>query len=161
MRGFQKKEGTNGIDIYKVKAWDYAGMCEVFEAGLHKVRLTHTPAIFHVEELTQPQGHSTSGSHERYKSPERLDWERAWDAMKKMKEWIIDNALASAEELEEIHQQGKGFGPEQKNSAWEKCMAPILGQVSRSVTLIGEFIEAVPESTGKTGTCVASTLCTA
>jgi pyruvate/2-oxoglutarate/acetoin dehydrogenase E1 component len=124
-------------------------MCEVFEAGLHKVRLTHTPAIFHVEELTQPQGHSTSGSHERYKSPERLDWERAWDAMKKMKEWIIDNALASAEELEEIHNRAKDLVRNQKNSAWEKCMAPILEQVSRSVSLIGKYIEAVPESREK------------
>jgi pyruvate/2-oxoglutarate/acetoin dehydrogenase E1 component/TPP-dependent pyruvate/acetoin dehydrogenase alpha subunit len=149
MRGFQKKEGTNGLDIYTVKAWDYAGMCEVFEAGLHKVRLTHTPAIFHVEELTQPQGHSTSGSHERYKTPERLDWERAWDAMKKMKEWIIDNALASAEELEEIHNRAKDLVRSQKNSAWEKCMAPILEQVSRSVSLIGKFIEAVPENKEK------------
>ena len=83
LRGMQKKEGTNGIDIYKVKAWDYAGMCEVFEAGIQKIRETHVPAIFHVEEVTQPQGHSTSGSHERYKSPERLQWERDWDGIKK------------------------------------------------------------------------------
>ena len=76
LKGFQKEDGTNGIDIYKVKAWDYAGMCETFEAGLQKVRTNHIPAIFHVEELTQPQGHSTSGSHERYKPPERLEWER-------------------------------------------------------------------------------------
>jgi pyruvate/2-oxoglutarate/acetoin dehydrogenase E1 component/TPP-dependent pyruvate/acetoin dehydrogenase alpha subunit len=149
MRGFQKKEGTNGLDIYKVKAWDYAGMCEVFEAGLHKIRLTHTPAIFHVEELTQPQGHSTSGSHERYKSPERLDWERTWDAMKKMKEWIIDNALANAEELDEIQNRSRDLVRNQKNSAWEKCMAPIHEQVGRSVSLIGKFIEAVPESREK------------
>ena len=67
LKGLQKKEGTNGIDIYKVKAWDYAGMCEVFEAGIQKIRDTHTPALFHVEDVTQPQGHSTSGSHERYK----------------------------------------------------------------------------------------------
>ena len=107
LEGFQKKEGTNGIDIYKVKAWDYAGMCEVFEAGLHKVRQTHTPALFHVEEVTQPQGHSTSGSHERYKSPERLEWERDWDGIKKMKEWIIENALASEEELEDIETEAK------------------------------------------------------
>ncbi len=79
LKGFQKKEGTNGIDIYRVKAWDYAGMCEVFEAGINKIRETHIPALFHVEEVTQPQGHSTSGSHERWaQSPERLDWEREW-----------------------------------------------------------------------------------
>ena len=149
LKGFQKKEGTNGLDIYTVKAWDYAGMCEVFEAGLHKIRLTHTPAIFHVEELTQPQGHSTSGSHERYKSPERLEWERAWDAMKKMKEWIVDNALASGEELEEIHTRAKDLVRNSKNSAWEKCMAPILEQVGRSVSLMKEFLASAPEKKDK------------
>ncbi|MFM2362494.1 MAG: hypothetical protein RLZZ316_1396, partial [Bacteroidota bacterium] len=102
LKGFQKKEGTNGLDIYKVKAWDYAGMCEVFEAGIRKIRETHTPAIFHVEEVTQPQGHSTSGSHERYKTPERLEWEREWDCIKKMKEWVVDNSLATEEELSDI-----------------------------------------------------------
>jgi len=145
LKGFQKKEGTNGIDIYKIKAWDYAGMCEIFEAGLQKIRVTHTPALFHVEELTQPQGHSTSGSHERYKSPERLEWERAWDAMKKMKEWIIENALGSAEELEEIHAKAKDIVRTSKNSAWEKCMAPILEQVRHSVSLISELAAALPE----------------
>ncbi|HEV3223371.1 MAG TPA: thiamine pyrophosphate-dependent enzyme [Puia sp.] len=145
LRGFQKEEGTNGIDIYKVKAWDYAGMCETFEAGLHKIRVTHTPALFHVEELTQPQGHSTSGSHERYKTPERLEWERTWDAMKKMKEWIIENALASAEELEEIHTKAKDLVRNSKNAAWEKCMAPIQKQVSHALTLIQELVSGMPE----------------
>lgn len=145
LKGFQKEEHTNGIDIYKVKAWDYAGMCETFEAALQKIRVTHTPAIFHVEELTQPQGHSTSGSHERYKSPERLEWERAWDAMKKMKEWIIENALGSAEELEEIHNRAKDKVRISKNSAWEKCMEPILEQVGRSVSILMELSQALPE----------------
>src|SRR5450432_1736449 len=149
LKGFQKKEGTNGIDIYKVKTWDYAGMCETFEAGLQNIRTTHTPAIFHVEELTQPQGHSTSGSHERYKSPERLEWERSWDAMKKMKEWIIDNALASAEELEEIHTRAKDLVRTSRNDAWEKCMEPILAQVGRAVTIITELAPAIPEKREK------------
>ncbi len=145
LRGFQKEEGTNGIDIYKVKAWDYAGMCETFEAGLNKIRVTHTPALFHVQELTQPQGHSTSGSHERYKSPERLEWERSWDAMKKMKEWILENALASSEELEEIHSKAKDLVRTSKNNAWERCMAPILEQVSRAVSGIQALALAFPE----------------
>ena len=96
----QKTDDTNGINIYKVKGWDYAGMCEVFEEGIRLARETHTPVLFHVEEITQPQGHSTSGSHERYKSPERLDWEREWDGIKKLKQWIIANMLADEEELE-------------------------------------------------------------
>jgi pyruvate/2-oxoglutarate/acetoin dehydrogenase E1 component/TPP-dependent pyruvate/acetoin dehydrogenase alpha subunit len=136
MKGFQKKEGTNGIDIYKVKAWDYAGMCEIFEDGIQKIRLTHVPALFHVEEVTQPQGHSTSGSHERYKSPERLEWERQWDGIKIMKEWIIENALLSEEELNDIETEAKFFVRQSKNIAWEKYEAPIKKQVNRSVELI-------------------------
>jgi pyruvate/2-oxoglutarate/acetoin dehydrogenase E1 component/TPP-dependent pyruvate/acetoin dehydrogenase alpha subunit len=145
LKGFQKEEGTNGIDIYRVKAWDYAGMCETFEAGIHKIRVTHTPALFHVEELTQPQGHSTSGSHERYKSPERLEWERAWDSMKKMKEWIVDNALAEIEELEEIQSRAKDMVRNSRNSAWEKCVKPIQGQVSRSLKLMHDLVPAIPQ----------------
>src|SRR5206468_2077883 len=101
----QKKEGTNGIRIYKVKGWDYAAMCEVFEEGISLARESHVPVLFHVEEVTQPQGHSTSGSHERYKSSERLEWERQWDGIKKMREWIIENALSTDEELSGIEQE--------------------------------------------------------
>lgn len=145
LEGFQKTAGTNGIDIYKVKAWDYAGMCEVFEAALRNVRQTHTPALFHVEEVTQPQGHSTSGSHERYKSPERLEWEREWDGIKKMKEWIIENALASEDELGEIEFVAKELTRNSRNLAWEKYQAPIRVQVSRSVELIREMGSHLPD----------------
>jgi pyruvate/2-oxoglutarate/acetoin dehydrogenase E1 component/TPP-dependent pyruvate/acetoin dehydrogenase alpha subunit len=136
IKGFQKKEGTNGIDIYRVKAWDYAGMCEVFETGIQKIRQTHTPALFHVEEVTQPQGHSTSGSHERYKSPERLEWEREWDGIKKMKQWIVENALASEDELDAIETAAKELNRNSRNRAFEKYQAPIKMQVARSVELI-------------------------
>ena len=137
-------------------------MCEVFEAGLQKIRVTHTPALFHVEELTQPQGHSTSGSHERYKSPERLEWERAWDAMKKMKEWIIENALASEEELEEIQTKAKDLVRNSKNSAWEKCMAPIHGTGQAVLfQLIRELVCRCPGKTGKTGSPDPSAGCSA
>jgi pyruvate/2-oxoglutarate/acetoin dehydrogenase E1 component/TPP-dependent pyruvate/acetoin dehydrogenase alpha subunit len=145
LKGFQKSEGTNGIDIYKVKAWDYAGMCEAFEAGIRSARHTHTPVLFHVEEVTQPQGHSTSGSHERYKSPERLDWEREWDSMKKMKEWIIDNALADEEELNEIETESKEYTRSCRNQAWEKYQGPIRAQVLRSVELIREIVGQSPD----------------
>src|SRR6185295_19375848 len=107
LKGFQEEGNKNGIDIYRVKAWDYAGMCETFEAGIKKIRDTHTPALFHVDEVTQPQGHSTSGSHERYKSPERLEWEREWDCIKKFKEWIIDTSLADEHHVEEIENAAK------------------------------------------------------
>jgi pyruvate/2-oxoglutarate/acetoin dehydrogenase E1 component/TPP-dependent pyruvate/acetoin dehydrogenase alpha subunit len=146
LKGFQKEDGTNGIDIYKVKAWDYAGMCEVFETGLRAVRQTHTPALFHVEEVTQPQGHSTSGSHERYKSPERLEWEREWDGIKKMKEWIVDNALASEEELNDIETEAKESVRNSRNLAWEKYQSPVRIQVNRSAELIREMAQHTPDN---------------
>jgi len=149
LKGFQKEEGTNGIDIYKVKAWDYAGMCEAFEAGIRSVRHTHTPVLFHVEEVTQPQGHSTSGSHERYKSPERLEWEREWDGIKKMKEWIMENALASEEELGEIETDAKVHIRTSRNLAWEKYQEPIRLQVLRSVELIREIANESPEQSAQ------------
>ncbi|HTQ28744.1 MAG TPA: transketolase C-terminal domain-containing protein, partial [Puia sp.] len=145
MKGFQKREGTNGIDIYRVKGWDYAGMCEVFEAAIRKMRITHTPALFHVEEVTQPQGHSTSGSHERYKSSERLEWERTWDGIRKMKEWIIENTLASDEELNDIETAAKDLVRQCKAAAWEKYQAPIREQVNRAVELIQREADHLPE----------------
>ncbi len=135
-KDFKKKKDTNGINIYKVKGWDYAEMCEVFEAGIQKMRETHIPAIFHVEEITQPQGHSTSGSHERYKTAERLEWEKEWDCNKKFKEWILENAIASIEELEQIEEESRNFVRDSKQLAWEKFQQPILNQIKKSVELI-------------------------
>lgn len=136
LRGFQKKEGTNGLEIYKVKGWDYAGLCETIENGLQKIRDTHTPAIFHIEELTQPQGHSTSGSHERYKSPERLAWEKEWDGIAKMKEWIITNSIAGEEELDTLAARAKTEVRDEKNQAWEAYMGPIRQQAAEAAELI-------------------------
>src|SRR5215467_4807790 len=132
LMGMQKEEGTNGIHIYAVKGWDYAGMCEKFEEGIRIARETHVPVLFHVEEMTQPQGHSTSGSHERYKSPERLEWEREWDGIKKMREWIIDNSLATEDELNDLATEAKELIRDARNTAWEKYQTPIRQQVSRS-----------------------------
>lgn len=136
LKGFQKQADTNGIHIYKVKAWDYAGMCEVFEEALAKVRETHEPALFHVEEVTQPQGHSTSGSHERYKTPERLEWEKEWDCIKKMKEWMIENGLASVDELAAVEAEAKEMVKTGRNLAWEKYSAPIKAQAAQASELI-------------------------
>lgn len=148
MKGMQKKENTNGLDIYRVKAWDYAGMCEVFEAAIQKMRNTHTPAIFHVEEVTQPQGHSTSGSHERYKTPERLEWEREWDANRKMREWILANALASEEELNDIEVAAKEFVRDCKQKAWEKYITPLRAEVRRAIGLVDGLIAAGADHEG-------------
>ena len=136
LSGMQKLDDTNGINIYKVKGWDYAGMCEAFEEGLRLARQTHTPCMFHVEEITQPQGHSTSGSHERYKDQDRLDWERDWDCIKKMREWILENALASEDELTEIEENSKKHVRESRSAAWEKFITPVKQQVNKASELI-------------------------
>ncbi|MFZ1785549.1 MAG: thiamine pyrophosphate-dependent enzyme [Ferruginibacter sp.] len=136
LKGLQKKEGTNGVDIYKLKGWDYAGMCEVLEPAIQKIRDTHTPAVFHVEEITQPQGHSTSGSHERYKTAERLEWEKEWDGLKQMREWIITNALANEEELGSIEENAIQFVRESKQKAWSEYIEPIKGLVARTIEII-------------------------
>lgn len=143
LSGMEKEEGTNGIDIYNLKGWDYAGMCEVFEPAIQKIRDTHTPAIFHIEEITQPQGHSTSGSHERYKKPERLAWEKEWDCIKQMKDWILENALAEEHELSEIELNAKLFIKENKLKAWDKYIIPIKNLVQESVPLMLKVAETV------------------
>jgi pyruvate/2-oxoglutarate/acetoin dehydrogenase E1 component/TPP-dependent pyruvate/acetoin dehydrogenase alpha subunit len=135
LSGMQKTPGTNGMDIYKLKGWDYAGMCEVLEPALQKMRDTHTPALFHVEEITQPQGHSTSGSHERYKSPERLTWEKEWDCIKQMKDWIVQNTLATEDELNDIQDEAREYVKNGKQKAWEKYISPIQAQVAKTVEL--------------------------
>jgi len=140
MGGLQKEEGTNGINIYKLKGWDYAGMCEILEGAIKNIRETHTPALFHVEELTQPQGHSTSGSHERYKSAARLAWEREWDGKKQMRDWIIANSLADDNELSDIENAAKLFVKQCRQNAWEKYVTPIKKQVKETIGLLQKYV---------------------
>jgi len=144
LSGFQKKDDSNGFHIYKIRGWDYAGMCEAFEEGVRLARETHTPALFHVEEVTQPQGHSTSGSHERYKTPERLEWEREHDCLKKMREWIIDSSLASDEELNRLASKAKNHVKDERTKAWEKYQSPIKEQVKRITELATSLAANIP-----------------
>ena len=136
LSGLQKEDDTNGIDIYKLKGWDYAGMCEILDGAIQKIRETHTPALFHVEEITQPQGHSTSGSHERYKDSDRLVWEREWDCLKQIKEWILENSLADEDELKAIETEAKLHVKESKQRAWDKYLLPLTKLVERTAEVI-------------------------
>ncbi|MGH2566244.1 MAG: thiamine pyrophosphate-dependent enzyme, partial [Ginsengibacter sp.] len=145
LKGFKKTDSSNGLNIYKVKGWDYAGMCEVFEEGIRLTRTTHTPVIFHVEELTQPQGHSTSGSHERYKTAERLEWEREWDGNRKMREWIISNELGNENELDEIQTEAKVYVKESKALAWKQYLTPIKSQAAKAFDLINNLATNLPQ----------------
>lgn len=145
MEGFRKTEESNGFDIYNVKGWDYAGMCEVFEAGIRKTRETHVPALFHVEELTQPQGHSTSGSHERYKTKDRLVWEKEYDCNVQMRQWIIENALADEATLLAIEAKAKALALDARKNAWNKYLNPIREQV-KVVLGLGKAVATVPHA---------------
>ncbi|MCB0716401.1 MAG: transketolase [Chitinophagaceae bacterium] len=145
LKGMKKKEDTNGIYIYKVKGWDYAGMCETFEKGIRQAREEHTPVLFHVEEITQPQGHSTSGSHERYKTPERLEWEREWDCIRKMKEWILANALADENELDAIAEKAKQHVKESKDEAWQAYTKPVREQITKATELLQNLANSLPQ----------------
>lgn len=140
LRGFQYDEQMGGVDIYCVKGWDYAALCEVFKKGIERVREKHIPCIFHVQEITQPQGHSTSGSHERYKSKERLSWEKEMDCIKKMREFIIENAFATEDELLLIENEAKDYVQQAKKNAWEKFLAPIQQQISETSNLCNQII---------------------
>ncbi|MBO9618181.1 MAG: transketolase [Niabella sp.] len=145
LKGFEKEEGTNGFYIQKVKGWDYMGMIEAFEEGVSLARETHTPVIFHVDELTQPQGHSTSGSHERYKSTERLEWERERDCLKKLKEWILKNGLSEEATLEKIEQDARANVKEARDNAWKDYIKPIRAQVEATRTILNELVAELPE----------------
>ncbi|MCL6523433.1 MAG: transketolase [Thermoflavifilum sp.] len=145
LEGFRRSGKSNGWDIYRVKGWDYAEMCEVFEAGIQRVREHHIPALFHVEELTQPLGHSTSGSHERYKTQERLAWEKEWDCNRKMREWILDNHLSTEEELQQLEQEARQAVHQARQAAWEKYMQPIREQVKLVIEL-GKKVMSHPQA---------------
>jgi pyruvate/2-oxoglutarate/acetoin dehydrogenase E1 component/TPP-dependent pyruvate/acetoin dehydrogenase alpha subunit len=140
LAGMQWDEETGGIQIYRVKGWDYAGLVSTFQQGIARVRSTHTPAIFHVQEVTQPQGHSTSGSHERYKSKERLEWEKEFDCILKMREFILANAIATEEELEAIAEEAKQEARDSKAKAWEGFIEPIREQVRQVTSLSQQLV---------------------
>ena len=154
LKGFQKKEDTNGFNIYKVKAWDYAGLCEAFEEGIRKAREKHVPVLFHVEEVTQPQGHSTSGSHERYKSPERLEWERTWDCVRKMREWLVANMLAEDEELIEIEHEAKQFVRQCRQEAWDRFIEPVRNLAKEVIPYLQRVMDQMPDFEEQIGTMV-------
>ena len=136
LAGFEKKPGTNGIKIYTVNGWDYAALCETFEEGISYTRTTHTPVVFHVKECTQPQGHSTSGSHERYKTAERLEWERNWDCNKQMRAWLILNELATAESLDLLESEVKQDVRDQKQASWDLYILPIKSKIQAAADLV-------------------------
>ena len=136
LKGFQRDKDNKGFEIFKTKGWDYAHLCETYEKAIKVCREEHVPVLVHVEEVTQPQGHSTSGSHERYKSKERLQWELDFDCIKQMRSWILTNALANEEELTAIEEAAKETIRVAKTEAWSDYQAPIKAELQEACNLM-------------------------
>ncbi|MCB9245404.1 MAG: transketolase [Flavobacteriales bacterium] len=136
LSGFQTDEAGQGYALYTVKGWDYASLIKTYQKAVEKCRSTHTPAIIHVTEVTQPQGHSTSGSHERYKSPERLEWEQNFDCIVQFRKWILENGLSELEELDQIEESARSFVRKEQKAAWEAYLQPILFELQTATEIL-------------------------
>lgn len=118
LKGFQRDEKGEGYEIFKVRGWDYPGLCETYERAIKVCREQHIPVMIHVTEMTQPQGHSTSGSHERYKDKSRIAWENEYDCMLQMRKWMIESAIATDQELTELETKAKSYIRDCQKKAW-------------------------------------------
>ena len=136
LRGFQKTEGTNGLTIFRVKGWDYPALVATYEEAEKICRETHSPVLVHVEELTQPQGHSTSGSHERYKSKERMEWAAEYDCIRQMEKFLVLEGASTEDELAEIRKDAKKEVREKQKEAWTNFRIDIDGDVASAVALL-------------------------
>ncbi|EIA07184.1 thiamine pyrophosphate-dependent enzyme [Flavobacterium frigoris] len=136
LKGYQKEKNTNGFEILKVKGWDYSDLIATYEKASAIAREKHIPVLIHVDELTQPQGHSSSGSHERYKDADRLAWERDYDCIRQMRLWMIAINIASSEEIAEIDANTKKEVLEGKKAAWSEFIDPIIANKKELVTLL-------------------------
>ena len=157
LKGFQKEEGTNGYEIFIVNGWDYVQLIDVYAKASKIARENHTPVLIHVKELTQPQGHSTSGSHERYKNIERLKWEKEFDCIEKMREWILNFELEDGngnilkfiddnQELIALEKEAKKEVATAKRTAWNAFINEIKQEVTTAVKLLEKV--AVKSSNG-------------
>ncbi|NDE61003.1 MAG: transketolase [Cyclobacteriaceae bacterium] len=136
--GLQRNESEKGFEILRVKGWDYEALLQAFDSAGRLAREEHVPVMIHVEEMTQPQGHSTSGSHERYKTKERLQWEQDWDCILKFKEYIISSAIATADQLDQIDAEAKAEVRRQKDAAWNAFSNEIKEELELALGLIRE-----------------------
>lgn len=163
LAGMQRTKDKEGYEIFITKGWDYAHLCETYEKAVKLAREEHVPVLVHVKEVNQPQGHSTSGSHERYKSEDRLKWEVEFDCINKFKEWILDFdadglKLATEEELEQIQKDAKKHVRDEKNAAWQNFLTDLKQELSEALSLIknlassssnGTFIQKIADELEK------------
>ncbi len=139
LEGFLRDEENQGIDLYTAEGWDYQELCVTFDKAVKKVRSTFMPAVVHVKNLTQPQGHSTSGSHERYKSKARLSWETEYDCINKFEEWIVQNGLLEDAECQEMRREARSFVRERKKKAWHRFQGPKNDMRTRLIKMYKEL----------------------
>jgi len=141
LKGFQRDVDNNGYEIMTVKGWDYPALVATYQKASAIAREEHVPVLVHVQELTQPQGHSTSGSHERYKNADRLAWEAEFDCLSQMRNWLLDNNLATTEELDTIDNEAKKEVLEGKKAAWTAFVSPIKAEQNELVALLTAIAE--------------------
>ena len=141
MKGFQRDENGKGFEIFTVKAWDYPALIETYQKAEKIAREEHVPVLIHVQECTQPMGHSTSGSHERYKSKERLQWEQDFDGIKRMREWLLENNLADAKTLDTIEKDAKKRVKEARKKAWADYTAPMKAEKLELIQILDQIIK--------------------
>jgi len=139
LKGFQRDKDNEGYEIMVVKGWDYPALIEVYQKASDIARTEHVPVFIHVTELTQPQGHSTSGSHERYKNTDRLQWEETTDCIKKMRSWILENNISTPEIIDEIDKNAKIEVLEAKKTAWNAYLNPIKEERDTLIQLLTEI----------------------
>ncbi len=149
LKGFEREpcpaeQCDRGYDLYSVRAWDYRALMVTYAAAAETARQYHVPALVHVTDVTQPLGHSTSGSHERYKSAERLAWETEWDCIRKFREWILENNVAGEEEVEHAEEEERSGVEEARKQAWAEYQKPLLNERDEVVLLLDEVIKALP-----------------
>jgi pyruvate/2-oxoglutarate/acetoin dehydrogenase E1 component/TPP-dependent pyruvate/acetoin dehydrogenase alpha subunit len=144
LKGFQREDGTNGYEIFKVKGWDYVALCETYERAITVCREQHVPVLIHVIEMTQPQGHSTSGSHERYKSKDRLEWEGEHDCLLQMRNWMLESAIMDEDGLVELESTAKKYVRDCQRQVWNELAGEIKTELDETVQLI-ETLAAVSD----------------
>jgi 2-oxoisovalerate dehydrogenase E1 component len=148
LKGFQRDEKGEGFEIFTCNGWDYPSLCETYFNAEQVARKEHVPVLVHVREMTQPQGHSTSGSHERYKSKERLEWEQEFDCIAQFRKWILSMEIATEAELEAIEEKAKNSVKTQKKAAWDNYTTEIKSELNEMVQLLTQL--------GSTNSAIAS-----
>ncbi|MBC8051945.1 MAG: transketolase [Sphingobacteriaceae bacterium] len=136
LRGFQRDDKGEGLEIFKVRGWDYPGLCETYEKAIAICREQHVPVMIHVWEMTQPQGHSSSGSHERYKSQDRLNWEAEYDCLLQMRKWVLQSAVATEDDLVAIEEQARKYVKECQKTAWDSFHKVLIAEAREVADLL-------------------------